>query len=146
MPAEPPAFNPRKGVSGTVRDRDDVTADEMRWDVVTDCLIVGSGGGAMCAALAACSAGRQVLVLEKTYAVGSTAMSAGELWLPDNIVSRRAGVVDSRAETLRYFAEVVGHDHPSTSVQRVNAFLDAINPMLEFLESQGVRLRHSDGY
>lgn len=117
------------------------------WDVVTDCLIVGSGGGSMCAALAAAAAGRQVLIIEKADVVGgSTAMSGGVLWLPDNPVSRRAGVEDSRAEAERYFAEVVGGDHPSASPDRVGAFLDEIEPMLDFLEQQGIPFRHCDGY
>ena len=120
---------------------------EGSWDVVTDCLVVGSGGGSMCAALAAAAAGRQVLIVEKTDVVGgSTAMSGGVLWLPDNPVSRRAGVSDSRADALRYFAEVVGDDHPSTSPERVDAFLEAIDPMIDFLEQQGIPFRHCDGY
>jgi 3-oxosteroid 1-dehydrogenase len=117
------------------------------WNVVTDCVMVGSGGGSMCAALAAADAGRQVLVLEKTDVVGgSTAMSGGVLWLPDNPVSRAAGVKDSRADALRYFDAVVGHDHPSTSPARVNAFLDGIAPMVGFLERQGIPFRHCEGY
>ena len=117
------------------------------WDVVTDCLIVGSGGGSMCAALAAAAAGRQVLIIEKADVVGgSTAMSGGVLWLPDNPVSRRAGVSDSLADALRYFAEVVGGDHPSASPERVDAFLDGIEPMIDFLERQGIPFVHCDGY
>lgn len=117
------------------------------WDVVTDCLIVGSGAGSMCAALAAAAAGHQALILEKTDVVGgSTAMSGGVLWLPDNPVSRRAGVVDSRDDALRYFAQVVGDKHQSASPQRVGAFLDAIEPMVTFLERLGIPFRHCDGY
>lgn len=117
------------------------------WDVVTDCLIVGSGGGSMCAALAAAAAGHQALVVEKADVVGgSTAMSGGVLWLPDNPVSRRAGVQDSRDDALRYFAEVVGCDHRSTSTERVGVFLDAIDPMISFLERQGIPFRPCEGY
>ena len=117
------------------------------WDAVTDCLMVGSGGGALCGALAAAAAGRQVLVIEKTDVVGgSTAMSGGVLWLPDNPVSARAGVEDSRSDALRYFDAVVGRDTPSASPERVTAFLDAIGPMVEFLEQQGIPFRHCEGY
>jgi 3-oxosteroid 1-dehydrogenase len=124
-----------------------MTESDRDFDVVTDCLIVGSGGGSMCAALAAADAGHQALILEKADVVGgSTAMSGGVLWLPDNPVSRRAGVADSRDDALRYFAEVVGDDNPSTSVKRVGAFLDAIDPMVTFLERQGVPFRHCEGY
>ncbi|WP_312884438.1 FAD-binding protein [Nocardia barduliensis] len=118
-----------------------------QWDVVTDCLMVGSGGGALCGALAAAAAGQQVLVLEKTDMIGgSTAMSGGVLWLPDNPVSARAGVQDSRADALRYFDAVVGRETPSASPERVTAFLDSIGPMVEFLEQQGIPFRHCEGY
>jgi 3-oxosteroid 1-dehydrogenase len=36
------------------------------WDFLTDTLIVGSGGGALCAALVARSHGLDALVVEKT--------------------------------------------------------------------------------
>ena len=121
--------------------------DGIEWDVVTDCVMVGSGGGSLCAALVANSAGLQTLVLEKAEVIGgSTAMSGGVLWLPDNPVSRRAGVQDSRADALQYFDSLVGHEHPSTSQPRVDAFLDAVEPMLTFLERAGVPFRHCEGY
>jgi 3-oxosteroid 1-dehydrogenase len=124
-----------------------MTARDDEWDVTTDCAIVGSGGGALCAAMAATAAGQQALVLEKADVVGgSTALSGGVLWLPDNPVSRRAGVRDSRSDALRYFAEVVGDKHPSTSAERVNAFLEAIGPMTSFLERHGIPFRHCEGY
>jgi 3-oxosteroid 1-dehydrogenase len=117
------------------------------WDLVTDCVLVGSGGGSLCAALAADAAGLQTLVLEKADVIGgSTAMSGGVLWLPDNPVSKRAGVADSRADALKYFDSLVGHDYPSTSPARVDAFLDAITPMVNFLEHKGIRFRHCEGY
>jgi 3-oxosteroid 1-dehydrogenase len=117
------------------------------WDVVTDCVMVGSGGGSLCAALAARAAGLQTLILEKADVIGgSTAMSGGILWLPDNPVSRRAGVTDSRDDALRYFDSLVGHDHAPTSVARVNAFLDAVEPMVNFLEAQGIQFHHCEGY
>ncbi|TPG36459.1 FAD-binding protein [Mycobacterium hodleri] len=120
---------------------------ESEWDVVTDCVVVGSGGGSMCAVLAADHAGLQTLIIEKADVVGgSTAMSGGILWLPDNPVSRAAGVVDSHDDALRYFAAVVGDEGPSTSPQRTEAFLAAIEPMVEFLAHQGVPFRHCEGY
>lgn len=118
-----------------------------QWDIVTDCVFIGSGGGSMCAALAVEEAGLQALVLEKADVMGgSTAMSGGILWLPDNPVSRRAGVQDSREDALRYFDSLVGHDTPSTSVDRVNAFLDAVEPMVNFLASKEIPFRHCEGY
>lgn len=117
------------------------------WDYVTDLLVVGSGGGALCAGLAAHSRGLQTLIVEKTDKIGgSTAMSGGVLWLPDNPVSRRAGVEDSREDARNYFAAVVGDEGPATSRARTEAFLDAVEPLVEFLTDAGVPLRHCEGY
>jgi 3-oxosteroid 1-dehydrogenase len=124
-----------------------MTDESKDWEVVTDCVMVGSGGGSMCAALAVKAAGLQALVLEKADVMGgSTAMSGGVLWLPDNKVSRQAGVQDSRDDALRYFASVVGDEGPSTSPTRVRAFLDAVDPLIEFLDSQGIPFKHCEGY
>jgi 3-oxosteroid 1-dehydrogenase len=117
------------------------------WDVVTDLLVVGSGGGGLCAALTARAHGLQALVAEKTEkAGGSTAMSGGVLWLPDNPVSRAVGVPDSRDDARRYFAAVVGDEGPATSKERTEAFLDAVEPMVGFLLEAGIPFRHCEGY
>ncbi|MEU1365532.1 FAD-binding protein [Streptomyces sp. NPDC005803] len=117
------------------------------WDVVTDLVVVGSGGGSLCAALVAHQGGMQALVIEKTETFGgSTAMSGGVLWLPDNPVSRRAGVKDSPEDARRYFASAVGDVGPSTSPQRVEAFLNSVEPMTEFLTESGIPFRHCEGY
>jgi hypothetical protein len=42
------------------------------WDEITDLVIVGSGGGALCAALAAHDAGLRSLVIEKQPMVGGS--------------------------------------------------------------------------
>ncbi|OBH11764.1 FAD-binding protein [Mycobacterium sp. E3247] len=124
-----------------------MTIGDQQWDVITDCVIVGSGGGSMCAALAVADAGCQALVVEKAAVVGgSTAMSGGVLWLPDNPVSRRVGVEDCREDARRYFASVVGDEGPATSSQRRESFLDGIEPMIAFLKRKGIPFRHCEGY
>jgi 3-oxosteroid 1-dehydrogenase len=123
------------------------TNTEADWDVVTDLLVVGSGGGGLCAALTAGSLGLQALVVEKTAKIGgSTAMSGGVLWLPDNAVSKAAGVQDSRDDARAYFDAVVGDEGPATSKARTEAFLDAVEPMVGFLARAGVPFRHCEGY
>ncbi|MEU7811645.1 FAD-binding protein [Pseudonocardia sp. NPDC049154] len=117
------------------------------WGATTDLLVVGSGGGALCAALVAHDRGLQTLVVEKEPLLGgSTAMSGGVLWLPDNPVSRAAGVPDSREDALAYFAAVVGDEGPATSKARTEAFLDTVEPMTRFLQEAGVPWRHCEGY
>ena len=63
----------------------------MDWDHSVDVLVMGSGGAGQTAALRACDLGLDVLVVEKgdTWG-GSTAMSAGAVWLPNNRAMKEA--------------------------------------------------------
>jgi len=106
-----------------------------------DIVIVGSGGGALVAALAASAAGLRPVILEKQPVIGgSTAMSGGMLWVPDNPLQRAAGLADSPADGLAYLQAVVGDpDQPSSAARRA-AFLAEGPRMISFLQQQGLRL------
>src|SRR3546814_5321677 len=55
------------------------------WDETWDFVIVGSGAASIVASLVMQKAGKRPLVLEKTEQVGgSTALSGGVLWVPNN--------------------------------------------------------------
>jgi 3-oxosteroid 1-dehydrogenase len=74
-------------------------------------VIVGSGAGGLVAAIAAKLAGLRPLLLEKTPLIGgSSVMSGGLLWLPNNPLMKREGVIDSREEALRYMENFVEPD------------------------------------
>ncbi|MGH8354140.1 MAG: FAD-dependent oxidoreductase, partial [Pseudomonas sp.] len=61
----------------------DPTSDA--WDQSCDVLVVGSGAGALTAALRAHDLGLQVLVIEKSDRYGGTsAVSGGGIWIPNN--------------------------------------------------------------
>jgi len=48
-----------------------------------DFVVVGSGGGSMCAGLVMRKAGKSVVVLEKSDLIGGTsARSGGVMWIP----------------------------------------------------------------
>ncbi|WP_330252765.1 FAD-binding protein [Nocardia sp. NBC_00565] len=116
------------------------------WDYTTDFLVVGSGAGVV-GALRARALGREVLVVEKTDQVGgSTCMSGGVMWLPDNPLMRRAGISDSIDAALRYFDTVVGDAGPASSDARRLAYIEAGSEMVEFLESEGLQFQRCDGY
>lgn len=119
----------------------------VNWDSSVDLLIVGSGGGGMVAALAAVDAGIEPLVLEKQDLVGgSTGMSGGMVWLPDNPLMRAHGIADSHADGLAYFDDVVGDIGAASSPARRETFLTAGSEMITFLQAKGVRLVRCPGW
>ena len=62
----------------------------------TDVIVVGSGGGALIAACRAADQGLQVLLLERSsHLGGSTAVSGGVLWVPNNHLMASAGFTDT---------------------------------------------------
>ena len=121
--------------------------DMTTWDSTVDLAIVGSGGGGMVAALTAADAGASALVLEKQQRVGgSTAMSGGIVWVPNNPVMRAEGVPDSYEDAMAHFEAVVGDVGPASSLERRHAFLTAGPEMVSFLQERGVRFVHCPGY
>src|SRR3954464_13845581 len=118
-----------------------------RWHSTVDFVVVGSGGGGLAAALAAADAGASVLVLAQQPLIGgSTAMSGGMAWVPDNPLMRAAGVADSYEDAMAHFEAVVGDVGPASSYERRHAFLTAGPAMVSFLQREGVRLVYCPGY
>ncbi len=109
-----------------------------------DFVIVGSGGGSMCAALVMRAAGKSVLVLEKTDLVGgTTAVSGGVMWIPGNRFLVAEGIADSAEQAMTYLDAVVGdhHDTPGATRARRQTYVEQAPRMVDFLVDQGVRLR-----
>src|SRR5439155_22776147 len=94
------------------------------------------------------SIGKEPLILEKTDTIaGSTAMSGGVLWIPDNPLQAREGVEDSREAGRRYMDAAVGDDAgPGSTWERKDAYLSAGPPMVTFLESQGMKFVRAEGW
>lgn len=74
------------------------------WDLEADVVVLGSGGAALTAAIAARDFGaRNVLILEKSNMIGgTTAMSGGMVWIPNNHHQSDAGVEDSWDSSVNY--------------------------------------------
>lgn len=118
-----------------------------QWDHSVDLLIAGSGGGGMAAALAALDSGIEPLVLEKQGLVGgSTGLSGGMVWLPNNPLMRADGIADSHEDGLAYFDDVVGDIGAASSPARRETFLTAGYEMINFLTRKGVRFVRCPGW
>jgi 3-oxosteroid 1-dehydrogenase len=112
-----------------------------------DFIVVGSGGGSMCAALVARSLGKSALILEKTDKVGgTTSMSGGVMWIPNNRFMKEDGVEDSYEQAMRYLETLVGNDDPGTPRVRKHAYVTQAPQMVEFLVGQGIKLRRIKHY
>ncbi|HET8883708.1 MAG TPA: FAD-binding protein [Solimonas sp.] len=113
------------------------------FDETRDFVVVGSGGGSMCAGLVMRDAGKSVLILEKTALLGgTTARSGGVMWIPNNPVMKRDGIADSDESAARYLDSVIGDaaDAPGATPARRRAYLFEAPRMIAFLIAQGIRL------
>jgi 3-oxosteroid 1-dehydrogenase len=101
------------------------------WDHTVDLLIVGSGAGAMAAAICAHDRGGRPLLIEKTERYGgSSAMSGGSLWIPNNHYMATAGVSDTPAEALTYLKGVTRGAVPE---EKLRIYVDTAPVMLKYL-------------
>ncbi len=117
----------------------------MAFDYSYDIVIVGSGGGGLTAALVAKQAGLDVLVIEKTeYYGGSTALSGGGMWIPNNFLLEKKGVQDSYEKAKKYMESTVGE---RVSVKKQEAFLKNAPEMIEWLrDNADMKYLHMVGY
>ncbi len=94
-----------------------------------DLLVVGSGSGALTAALVAHDAGAQVLLVEKSDRYGgSSAMSGGTVWIPDNHLMK--GIPDSKEEALTYLQHLTRGE---VEAELLEAYVDAAPEMLGWI-------------
>jgi 3-oxosteroid 1-dehydrogenase len=102
------------------------------WDYTTDILVVGSGGGGMVAALAASDLENKALIIEKGSVYGgSTAMSGGAMWVPNNHLMKQEGIQDSSDDGLAYLKAITGGKGPE---ERMRAYVDTAPIAVKWLE------------
>lgn len=112
-----------------------------------DVVVVGTGSAALATAVGAADAGLSVVLLESTDKWGgSTAMSGGGQWLPDNPIMRRDGVGDSREEALTYMEATIGDEGRATSRARKEAFVDGVADWVDTTEKYGIRWARAADY
>lgn len=110
-----------------------MSGGEMTWDLEADVVVLGSGGAALTAAIAAHDHGaKEVVILERSGMVGgTTAMSGGMLWIPGNHHQLAAGIEESDEDVVAYLDSLApGALDPET----LWAFMQGGPEMLRFLE------------
>src|SRR6266404_1092724 len=81
-------------------------ANRTRWDGEYDIIVVGSGAAGFSSAIAASHLGAKVVILEKgTYVGGTTLVSGGVSWIPNNSIMRARGLEDPRKDAIKYMAK-----------------------------------------
>lgn len=110
-----------------------------------DVVVLGTGAAGLTAALAAATSGASVGLFEKADVVGgTTALSSGVVWLPNNKYAAAEGVQDSRDEALAYLGSL---SHGMILPELAEAFVDSGSELIEWLEdSTPLKLRLVPGF
>jgi succinate dehydrogenase/fumarate reductase flavoprotein subunit len=108
-----------------------MSPENRKWDLETDLLVIGAGAAGMTAALVGALEGLKTVICEKSDMVGgTTATSAGTVWIPGSRQSEAAGVPDSIASAKTYLAAILGED---ANDARLAAFLATGPAVLDYL-------------
>jgi len=102
------------------------------WNETVDFLVVGSGAAGMTAAIRAHDLGAKTLIIEKGEQYGgSTALSGGVVWVPDNPCMQQLEMDDSAEEGFEYLQGITA-GVPSEA--RLRAYLETAPRMMTYLE------------
>lgn len=102
------------------------------WDLETDVLVLGTGGAGLTAAIIAHDEGAKVTVIEKTNKFGgTTAVSGGIPWVPNNHHMAELGVSDSKEEAFR-FMKILAQGRAEDDV--IEAFVENAPLMIRHIE------------
>ncbi|EPH06001.1 hypothetical protein HMPREF1531_00649 [Propionibacterium sp. oral taxon 192 str. F0372] len=108
-------------------------------DQMTDLVVIGSGAGALTAAIRARLCGWEVLLVEPSETLGGPeAYGPGFLWLPGRQISG-----DGYASARDYFDRVVGDFDATSTAPRRLAYLNNTAPLAEWLTGLGIELSNA---
>lgn len=104
------------------------------WDFETDVLVIGSGSAGLAAALSARDRGVDVTILERSDKLGGTsAVSGGLPWVPNNHHMAEIGASDSREEALAYLKRLSAG---KADEELCETYVDTAPDVIKFLEDR----------
>jgi len=96
-----------------------------------DVLVAGSGAAGLTTAFTAADSGLDVIVVEKeAFFGGTTAYSAGVIWIPGNRLARDMGLKDSPQDALTYMKDEAGEFFDEA---KARAFVEQAPRMLDHM-------------
>lgn len=117
----------------------------IQWEKEVDVIVLGTGGAALTAAVAAGEKGASVLILEKTHQFGgTTAYSGGVPWVPNNHYMEKEGYADNREDAINFIKRLVLGRAEDRMIER---YVDKAREVFEFLDVKAnVRFKSPQGY
>jgi len=104
---------------------------DSKTDIEPDVLVVGAGAAGMTAALVCALEGLDVLLCEKSGEVGGTsATSAGTIWVPGTRQGREAGFAEGIDDARRYLDAVIG----AAADDRRETYLETAAEVVDYLD------------
>lgn len=104
-----------------------------------DLIVVGFGAAGASAAIEAADRGARVLVLDRGYGGGATALSGGIVYAGGGTAEQRAGGYQDSPESMRsYLEQEVGDAISDVTLER---FCAQSTEMIEWLKTQGVQFK-----
>jgi len=118
-----------------------------KWDYEIDYLVAGTGVAGMSAAITAKLNKLDTIIVESMEKWGgTTSISGGGLWVPNNPLMQRDREQDSAQKAFEYMKATVGDVGPWTSDERKWAFINAIPSYINLLSDQGIKWARAKKY
>lgn len=106
---------------------------KQKYSEQVDLVVVGTGAAGLVAALRAHASGAKVLLLEKSDKVGgTTAVSGGVVWVPNNDKMPGAGIPDSAEDALTYMRRIADGRSEEALIER---YIAEAPGMISWLEA-----------
>ena len=116
----------------TTMEERDLISTPTQWDEAYDVVVLGSGAAGLTASLVSVIEGKRTLLIEKSDQIGgTTALSSGSAWIPNNSYQHLSGITEDATAALEYLDALVGSRSDRTLRE---AFIAAGPEMLQYFE------------